>query len=639
MTGIRADAARRPFLLLLLAAAVLVSASDAAGQDSEPGSPASPALVGSKDIEAEVIPFPRATSPGSVVRLIYSVMNYEDSDVRVRLRVVVPPGWTLLDTRIEEQEFTIESYDEINGEILATVDRAARPGDRALVRIQAEVVGEPGVYDGQHFVSITRTGGVAPGVVALTGSTTVGVSRVSSGMDDARTAGGLALSGKLDGRTTVTLSAGRDMAENLTNYRYNFEPVKVTGSVRHGSLDVSFGNMLFSGGTAITGPFVRGRGGRLMRQTGRLIGDLTISQPTTYLGEASGHLVRGRVGLNGAFGSISFVASDFSRPAGYTTLLPVVVVLDPDEAERQEIERRLAEGSARNRVAGGGVEAELRGGRTHRATVRVGALHLSNAAGTERTAPAAEAAYGYSGRSATLNVRWRETPPSVQGVQIGGDDAGADGTVRIRGSLRLVAQAFRSVYEVTGVDAASVSSGGAIGTRVTPGRVRLELRGNYRELTYDTKSTRRTGALYAGLPVGIITVSGHAEIGESVKSGNAHPLAFFRADMRVVRETGTASFSVSQIRSGGLPVMQRADVLASIKLREYELSGGAWMTRGYRVGGHPGAWTTVGVPTPFGVTAVVGVEYAPLTYIAEPGWRASFMLRRALVVPIRTMRD
>jgi hypothetical protein len=37
---------------------------------------------------------------------------------------------------------------------------------------------------------------------------------------------------------------------------------------------------------------------------------------------------------------------------------------------------------------------------------------------------------------------------------------------------------------------------------------------------------------------------------------------------------------------------------------------------------------------PLALTAVLGMEFAPLTYAAEPGWRASFAFRRPLVVPL-----
>jgi hypothetical protein len=636
-TRTEARHAHAVILSLIIFCGLVTSANGAraAGQELAHANAASTTVVlGSKEIETQVIPSPRATSPGSAVRLIYSVINYEDADIRVRLQPQLPAGWTLLNPEILDREFTIEALDEIDGELLVVVAREAKVGDRQLVKLWAEVVGESGVYEGQNFVSVTRTGGVKPGVVALTGSTTAGVSRVSNGMADARTAGGFALSGKLDQKTTVTMSGGRDMAENLTNYRYNFEPVKVTGTVRRGNVDATFGNIVFSGGNAITGPFVRGRGGSIRKLTGRFIGDLTVTQPTTYSGDASGHLVRGRVGVSASFGSLSFVASDFSRPAGYTTLLPVVTVLDPDEAERQEIERRLAAGATSNRVFGSGLEGELRAQKTHRLSVRVGVLHLANATGLTRTAPAGEAAYGYSGNAATLNMRFRETPPGMQGVQIGGDERRLDGTLRVYKDLRFVAQGFRSVYDVTGSEHLSLSNGGSVGGRVMRGRSRLELRANYRESSHSTKTVRRTGTLSAGLPLGPFSVNGNAEVGESETVRGVQPLAFYRADVRLTRERGTVSMSMSQIKNGSLPVQRRFDVLGSVKFGEYELSGGAWATTGYIAGGHPGVWTTAGVPTPWGLTVIAGMEYAPLTHIAESGWRGSFMLRRPLVVPL-----
>jgi hypothetical protein len=595
-------------------------------------------IRGTKEIIAEVIPSPRATSQGTVVRLIYSVMNYEESAVRVRLRTQLPDGWTLLDGSVGQQEYDIEPLDEIDGEILVTAARTAQAGDRHLVKLVAEVVGEEGVYEGQNFVSITRGGGLKPGAIGLTGTTTVGISRVSPSMTDSRMAGGVALSGTFGKtgpkQTTVSISGGRDMAENLTNYRYNFEEVKVAGTVRRGSLDATFGNIVFSGGTALTGPFVRGRGGNVRKTSGPFIFDLAITQPTTFTGDASGHLVRGRAGINKAFGSISFVASDYSRPSGYTTLLPPVTVLDPDEAERQEIERRLAAGATRNRVFGTGIEAEFRRQNLHRLTMRLGALHLENATGLSRTAPAGEIAYGYNGKAATFNARLRDTPPSMQGVQIGGDERWVDGTVRIYRNLQLVAQGFTSAYDVTGSQYSSLTDGGSLGTRFTRNGVRLELRGNHRESSYDTKSVRRTVAMYVGMPLGPFSLNGNAELGENETSRGRQPLSFYRADLRITRERGTASLGWSQISNGGLGVQQRIDALASIKMRDYELSGGAWATRGYTAGGHPGVWTTAAVPTSIGLTVVAGVEYTPLTYLGLPAWRGSLMLRRPLVVPL-----
>ena len=633
----------RPMTLGYTCALIVLTASpfsyaQSAFPTSTPVTHSAAIIRGTKDIVAEVIPSPRTTSPGSVVRLIYSVINYEESPIRVRLRTDLPVGWTLLDAKFEQQEYEIEALDEIDGEILVVVAKDARVGERQLVKLVAEAIGDEGVYEGQNYVAISRAGGLKPGVVGLIGTTTVGVSRVSSGATDARPAGGVALSGKFGnagpGQTTVSFSAGRDMAENLTNYRYNFEETKVAGTVKRGNLDATVGNTVFSTGTAITGPFVRGRGASVRNTSGSFMFDLAVTQPTTYTGDASGHLVRGRAGLNRSFGSISFVMSDYSRPSGYTTLLPPVTVLDPDEAERQEVELRLAAGATRNRVFGTGIEAELRRQNVHRLTMRLGAVHLANATGLSRTAPATEVAYGYNGKVATFNARLRETPPSMQGVQIGCDERWVDGTVRIYKELRFIAQGFTSAYDVTGGLYSSLSNGGSLGTSFILSGVRVEFRGNYRESFYDTRSTRRTGTVSVALPLGPLSLNGNTEIGENETARGVQPLAFYRADLRIARERGTASLGWSRISNGGLGVQQRVDALGSIKMGEYELSGGAWATRGYIVGGHPGVWTTAAVPTPIGLTVVAGIEYAPLTYVDAPGWRASLMLRRPLVVPL-----
>jgi hypothetical protein len=186
-------------------------------------------------------------------------------------------------------------------------------------------------------------------------------------------------------------------------------------------------------------------------------------------------------------------------------------VLDPDEADRQEIERRLAAGLTRTRVFGTGVEAEIRRQNLHRLTMRVGALHLANASGLSRTAPAGEIAYGYNGKVATLNARLRETPPSMQGVQIGGDERWVDGTVRIYRDLRFIAQGFTSAYDTTDSQYSSLSSGGSLGTRFTHHSVRFEFRGNHRESSYDTRSVRRTVAMNIGMPIGPLSLNANAE--------------------------------------------------------------------------------------------------------------------------------
>ena len=71
------------------------------------------------------------------------------------------------------------------------------------------------------------------------------------------------------------------------------------------------------------------------------------------------------------------------------------------------------------------MEAEFRRQNLHRLTMRVGALHLANAEGLSRTAPAGGIAYGYNGKVATFNARLRETPRlQCRASRLGATNAG-----------------------------------------------------------------------------------------------------------------------------------------------------------------------------------------------------------------------
>jgi hypothetical protein len=621
---------------LAFALIVVMSPRSARAQPATPAvSPTLATVHGTRDLVAEVIPSPATSAPGNVVRVIYSVINYEEVAVRVRLHAVLPSNWRLHDGTFQDGEYAIDALDEIDGEFLVVVAKDATPGERQLVKLHAEIIGEAGVYEGQNFVSIGRTGGLKPGAVGLTGNTTIGISRLDTrGSIAARPAAGIALSGKLSKDTTVSLSAGRDVTENLSNHRYNFEHLKVSGSVKRGAVEASIGNTILSSGNAIAGPFVRGRGGQIRKMAGRFLFDATIAQPTTHDGDARGRLLRGRAGINHASGSLSVVISEFSRASGYTALGPVVTVLDPDEADRNEIERRLAAGATHNRVFGTGLDGEWRAKNVHRLSARVGVLHLANAAGLRRTAPSGELSYHLNTTSATLNVRWRDMPPSLQGVQIGGDETSLDGSVRAYRDLRLVAQAFRSAYDVSGHAYSSLSNGAAIGVRFTRGASRVEVRGNYRESAYDTTTIRRTAAVYAGAPLGLFSLNAAAEIGETETARGVQPLAFYRGDMRTEGDWGMVAIGFSQLTNGAQSPQRRIDLLASVKFREYGVSGGAWLTQGYALGGSPGAWASIMIPTALGLSTIIGVEYAPITYTAPAAFRGSFMLRRAVVLPL-----
>jgi hypothetical protein len=54
-----------------------------------------------KDVEIELYGTSRTAAPGGLVMVRYSINSYEDTDERVRVRLHLPTGWTLLDRDIE----------------------------------------------------------------------------------------------------------------------------------------------------------------------------------------------------------------------------------------------------------------------------------------------------------------------------------------------------------------------------------------------------------------------------------------------------------------------------------------------------------------------------------------------------------
>jgi hypothetical protein len=77
------------------------------------------------------------------------------------------------------------------------------------------------------------------------------------------------------------------------------------------------------------------------------------------------------------------------------------------------------------------------------------------------------------------------------------------------------------------------------------------------------------------------------------------------------------------------------DLMASLKFGAAELMGGAWMTRGYALGGQPGMWTSIGVPVGYESMLTLGIDYSPLTWTSDPSLRAtvSFQKRFSLAMP------
>jgi hypothetical protein len=71
-----------------------------------------------------------------------------------------------------------------------------------------------------------------------------------------------------------------------------------------------------------------------------------------------------------------------------------------------------------------------------------------------------------------------------------------------------------------------------------------------------------------------------------------------------------------------------------VKVGALELAGGAWVTRGYAVGGRPGAWTSVGFPIGFDALLTVGIDYTPLTWTGDPSLRGMMTVRKRFSLPM-----
>jgi hypothetical protein len=596
--------------------------------------PGSAAAIG-KDMEAEVIPAPNATSPGTVVRLMYTVFNYEETPQRVRLRVDAGAGARVLDPSLEGREWIIEPSDEIDGEIHVMVPEGAKVGQRQIVRLIVELVSDSRSFEAQNHVSIVRSGGAKPGVKAVSGTSALGLSRLGpNGFKGAQRAAGLTLSSTL-GKTNVSFDYDRGLKQNLSNFRYDQEPTRLSGSVLHPGWNLSFGNGVSSAGQALTGPYVRGRGASLRRTDGRFIGELVVAQPSVLLGTAAGHLVRGSLGVKTKWATLGLVASDFSRPAGgYSTVVVQQTVLSADALEQLEIQRRLSAASASNRVQGFGLDVELRPSSTQRIALRAGSMRLSSATGARLDAPVAEAAYSLSTTQATFNARWRKMPPTLQGIYIAGDESSADGSLRVVGDVRLTGRVYQNESETLGSTFRAAGNGTSAGLRFVRGARRLELQGNYRESEFSVKTVRRTASLLFGTPLGPLSLSGNAEVGEQESGGRVSPTQFYRGDLRWMGKAGTASFGLSQLSAGTAAAQQRADLMASLKVGGFELAGGAWATRGYAAGGRPGMWTSLDIPITYDVALSVGVDHSPLVWTAEPTWRTTVSVRKRFVLPL-----
>jgi hypothetical protein len=614
----------------------------AAGPEGQDG--ASVAFGGlSREIEVELYGSTRAAVPGGVVVLKYTVSSYEDGDQRVRLRVEAPDDWVLLDPDVEDRELLVEGWEYVEGEVRLRVPRSAALGSRHRLRVVAHVSGEPGGAAVFWPLQVVRRGALRPGAVGLTGTALVSAANLrAAGAADARLGAVVALAGSLPRQTTLSFHYRQGPRESLlTNFRIPQEETRWSGGLRGRGWNLDFGNQVGSGGSAITGPYVRGRGASYRRAEGRVVGDLALVQPTSFVGDPGGRLVRGSIGLAGSWGRVMGAFSDFERPGGgYSTMPRYPEDLHPDSLERLERERKALAGASRNRVQGAGAELELRGGALHRLTARGGMLRLWNAAGDTIHDPGAEAYYTFSHRLAVVSAAWRRMPASLDGVHLPGDQASLDASVRVVGDLRATGRGYRSLQRTAGGDYRAESEGAALGFRYFRGRWRVDLRGNSREWGFGGAPTvARTGSLSFGVPLGPLALGGYLERGTQVRDTLRGALATYRGDARWQARGGMASLTASYYETLNGPPRIRADLLASTKRGAWELAGGAWATRGWVRGGEPGFWSQLGVPLTYDLLLSVGVEHAPTEWGHPPEWLGSVAIRKNVAVAIPFLRD
>jgi hypothetical protein len=595
-----------------------------------------------KEVEVELYGSTRTTTPGGLVVLRYSINSYEDQDERVRLRLHLPAGWVLLDRDLEEREFLLESWESIEGEIRVQVPRETRAGERHRLHVVGEVLGEPGGAAVFAVVQVVRRGGLKPGAVGLTGTSSLLATNVAvQTMQGARYSGALDVSGQLASRTALTLNYRQGPREhNLTNYRIAQEETRWSGNLRRPTWHLQFGNQLASSGNVITGPYVRGRGVSVRRTQGLLVGELTIAQPTSYISAPGGHLVRGSGGVSGQRGRATIVVSDFGRPVGgYSTAPRYPEDLHPDSLERLERERKALEDAARNRVRGAGLDTELRLTRSHRLMLRGGWMKLHNAAGDTIEDATLEAQYGFSHRRATFNARWRQMPQSIQGVYLPGDEIGLDGSVKVIGEWRLAGRAYRTRNYTLGNSYRAENEGAALGIRYYRQGWRTEVRGTYREWSFGEQPTvARTINASFGMPLGPLSLSAYADVGMHDNGTVRQPRASYRGDLRWSGKAGTASWSASYFETLTSAPRLRTDLLGSLRLGDWELAGGAWATRGWQSGGQPGLWTQVGIPVSYDLQLAVGIEHAPPAYGQAPQWLGTLGVRKKVAFPIPFLR-
>jgi hypothetical protein len=577
-----------------------------------------------------------------MVTLRYVLYSAEGNAERVRLRMDAPAEWLWTNEGQEHRDRLLEPWEIVRGEVHIRAPSEAPIGSYQLVRLTAEIVGEPGAAEALMHVQVLNAGRLNVGAVHLAG--TVGLNWPDlepSGFGGSRVATAVDLSGRLGPGSSMSLSYRQGPQENRSNHQHVLEDRFFRTTLRHDSWDLEIGTRVPSPGTVLTGPTVDGRGVALRRTSGRLIGEVVMAQPTTFSGAAAGHLLRSNFGINTTAGTIALALSDFERPdGGYTTLPPSLdPTLDPDSLEELERELELSRATASTRVRGVGVESSLRFAGAHRLVLRGGTLRLANAEGDAVRDRSAEAQYYYSGSQGSFSTRWRRTPPTVEGVYIPGSELAADGALRLTSALRVVARAYQYDHETLGESRYfTETQGRSLGLSYAGPLWRFDVHGHRREVQASASSLRRSVQLSAGRPLGALSLNMNAEVGREHSARGEHPFRWYRGDLRWRDQRGHASLVLSSHEAGDSPARMRGDLLGSVIVAGLELAGGAWVTRGWS--DEHGLWLSIGVPVTDQFMLDVGVRHARQPYgVDAPDWRFAIGLRRKLIVPLPFLGD
>jgi hypothetical protein len=231
-------------------------------------------------------------------------------------------------------------------------------------------------------------------------------------------------------------------------------------------------------------------------------------------------------------------------------------------------------------------------------------------------------------------------PQSLKGINLPGNELAVDGSLEVIGEWRLAGRAYRNLNQTLGNAYRSESEGAALGIRYYRDGWRLDARGSYREWSYGEQPTvARTVNVSLGVPLGPLSLSGFADVGEQDNGTVRQPTGSYRGDLRWSGKAGTASWSASYYESLNSPPRLRTDLLGSLKLGEWELAGGAWATRGWIRGGEPGIWTQIGVPVSYDLLLSLGIEHAPPAWGQAPTWLGTVGIRKRVAFAIPFLRD